>query len=277
MASVVFVRWKDGSSTNGKVIKSNLDNSVYLPHGFETMFKFAQVIDPVVKCSLSEEGKPWILSPLVSSINTMTAWLPQNADLPLPPHTSRHSSDTTRSSHESGSWGLLDKLKRGHNRHGSTSSVGSRESNGSLSGSANSSTDHLDHAYGTHSRSSTPVSVAHTTGSINNGSSAGTDGDSDFPLGHWRQNLEEDTTFFIPDKHSMNTAQRCSHFQSEEARRPYMNFNTGDIRLVLSLNVRKYLNGQPVRYTCRTLDGNTIFWAVQFEFVGSSRASSPIA
>ncbi|KAK3825871.1 MAG: hypothetical protein J3Q66DRAFT_365588 [Benniella sp.] len=45
-------------------------------------------------------------------------------------------------------------------------------------------------------------------------------------------------------------------------------------------SVRKYLNGQPVRYTCRTLDGNTVFWAVQFEFVDSSqpdRASTSIA
>ncbi|KAK3825870.1 MAG: hypothetical protein J3Q66DRAFT_328787 [Benniella sp.] len=204
---------------------TDFDNSVHLPHGFDTMFKFAQVIDPVVKSSLSEEGKPWILSPLVSSITTMTAWLPQNADLPSPPHMPRYSSDTTRSSHESSSWGLLGKLKRGHNHHGSTSSVGSYEFNESPSGSASSSTEHLDHAHGTHSRtvepsplSSTPASAAHTTGSINDGSSAGTDGldDSDFPLGYWRQHLEEDTTFFMPDKHSMNTARRRSRFQSEE-------------------------------------------------------------
>jgi hypothetical protein len=70
--------------------------------------------------------------------------------------------------------------------------------------------------------SSTLASVAHTAGSINDGSSAGTDGDSDFPLGHWRQHLEEDTTFFVPDKHSMDTAHRRSHFQSEAARRQFV-------------------------------------------------------
>lgn len=253
------------------------------------MFKFAQVIDPVVKTSLSEEGKPWILSPLVSSINILTAWRPRDADLPSPPITPRQSMDTARSLHGSGSsWGFLNKLKHGHHSSAaSTSSNGSRDINDSRSSSANNSTERLeDHVHGTHHRviepsplSSTPDSSRHVTGSTTSNSLD----DSDMPLGHWRQSLEEDTTFFRPDKHSMSTSHRRSHFQSEEARRqfvfkpdlvhgfeffsPYMNFNTGDVKLVLSLNVRKYLNDQPVRYTCRTLDGNTVFWAVQFEFV----------
>ena len=81
----------------------------------------------------------------------------------------------------------------------------------------------------------------------------------------------------------MTTPQRRKHFQTEEARKrfvfrndlvhgfeffsPHMDFNTFDIRMGLSMNIRKYLAGQPVRYTCRTLNGDTVFWAVQFELV----------
>jgi len=81
----------------------------------------------------------------------------------------------------------------------------------------------------------------------------------------------------------MTTPQRRKYFQTEDARKqftfkpelvhgfeffsPHMDFNTFDIRMGLSMNIRKYLLDQPVRYTCRTLDGSTVFWAVQFELV----------
>ncbi|KAI7831306.1 hypothetical protein BC939DRAFT_375883, partial [Gamsiella multidivaricata] len=178
---------------------TDFDRAVQLPQGFDTMFKIAKYIDPVVKTSLSENEKPWILSPLISSINTMAAWRPQDANLPSPPMTPQHATD-----------------------------------------------------------------IAHGMSLSDSGRS-------------WN------TTFFMPDKKSMSTAQRRKQFQTEEARKqfvfkpdlvhgfeffaPYMDFNTGNIKMALSMNILRYLNGQPVRYTCRSLDGNVVFWAVQFEFV----------
>ncbi|KAF9953575.1 hypothetical protein BGZ72_005328 [Mortierella alpina] len=301
---------------------TDFDRSVELPQGFETMLKIARYIDPVVRTSLTKDGQPWILSPLVSSINTMAAWRPQDANLPSPPLTPRHSADIARSSHaneSSSMWGFLGKLKRGN--RGSAISLGSNTSNtsqefySSQPSSANNSSDHLDSSVQDHNASRHPsnrynngaaVHHSHKTEpsslSVSSASSdrtgtgstetiglegkKGRDLDvdsSDTPLGKWRQHIDEDTTFFMPDKTSMTTPQRRKHFQTEEARKqftfkpelvhgfeffsPHMDFNTFDIRMGLSMNIRKYLLDQPVRYTCRTLDGSTVFWAVQFELV----------
>ncbi|KAF9291236.1 hypothetical protein BGZ68_004756 [Mortierella alpina] len=306
---------------------TDFDRSVELPQGFETMLRIARYIDPVVRTSLTKDGQPWILSPLVSSINTMAAWRPQDANLPSPPLTPRHSADISRSTHESSSmWGFLGKFKRGN--RSSAASVGSNTSQefySSQPSSANNSSDHLDlsaqdhnasrhfsHRYVNgstlhHSQTIEPSSLSIsssssdrtgtaavtpvTTGSGNVetvdpecmlGSELDADG-SNMPLGKWRQHIDEDTTFFMPDKANMTTPQRRKHFQTEEARKqftfkpelvhgfeffsPHMDFNTFDIRMGLSMNIRKYLLDQPVRYTCRTLDGSTVFWAVQFELV----------
>ncbi|KAF9141703.1 hypothetical protein BGX30_004292 [Mortierella sp. GBA39] len=184
---------------------TDFDRAVELPHGFETMLRVARYIDPVVKTSLTMDDQPWILSPLVSSINTLAAWRPQDVILPSPPLTPRQTADMAHAlnmSESSAMWGFLGKLKRG-------------------------------------TRSSA-VSA-------------------------------------------MTTAQRRKYFQTEVARKqfvfktdlvhgfefysPHMDFNTFDIHMGLSMNIRKYLAGQPVRYTCRTLSGDVVFWAVQFELV----------
>ncbi|KAF8915781.1 hypothetical protein BGZ58_005422 [Dissophora ornata] len=81
----------------------------------------------------------------------------------------------------------------------------------------------------------------------------------------------------------MRTAERRRHFQNADARKmffklnlvhgfeffaPYMNFITGGISIGgIVLKVFKYPNGQPVRYTCSMLDGETVFWVVQFELI----------
>jgi len=127
---------------------TDFDRSVELPQGFETMLRIARYIDPVVRTSLTKDGQPWILSPLVSSINTMAAWRPQDANLPSPPLTPRHSADIARTTHtnESGSmWGFLGKLKRG-NRSSAVSegSNTSQEFYSSLPSSVNNSSDHLE-------------------------------------------------------------------------------------------------------------------------------------
>ncbi|GJJ68743.1 hypothetical protein EMPS_01089 [Entomortierella parvispora] len=294
---------------------TDFDRSVELPQGFETMLKIARYIDPVVRTSLTKDGKPWILSPLVSSINTMAAWRPQDANLPSPPLTPRHSTEMAQAlnmSESSSMWGFLGKLKKGN--RGSVASLNSNTSHGiygSQPNSANNSTDHLDAAHHNHHRYTngsshvgehSSLSSSTTSSDWARGSSmaSSTDhlrqngastvptteaifDDSDMPLGQWRSHVEEDTTFFIPKKPSMTTPQRRKHFQTEEARKqfvfktdlvhgfeffsPHMDFNTFDIRMGLSMNIRKYLRGQPVRYTCRTLNGDTVFWAVQFELV----------
>ncbi|KAG0337878.1 hypothetical protein BG004_007455 [Podila humilis] len=298
---------------------TDFDRSVDLPDGFEMMLKIARYIDPVVRTSLTKDGQPWILSPLVSSINTMAAWKPTDAEpasrkLPSPPATPRASVDISRafSMMESGvsagagavssAWGFLGKLKKG-----SRSSV-------AISASANTSTDHLDtrinkrmsmppNAFsgtppitpstspqpGTFSPAASSSTsddwskMSKTTPSSSSSNSSLTVDVNDKALGPWRQIVEEDTTFFLPNKPSLTTPQRRKHFQTEENRKefkyqtdlvygyeffsPHMDFNTFDIRMGLSMNVRKYLAGQPVRYVCRTLDGKTVFWAVQFELV----------
>jgi hypothetical protein len=299
---------------------TDFDRSVELPKGFETMLKVARYIDPVVRTSLTEDGKPWILSPLVSSINTMSAWRPQDANLPSPPLTPRQSTEISQAlnmSESSSMWGFLGKLKKGN--RGSVASLSSQTSfgiYGSQPNSANNSTDQLEnhqqhlnrytngssssHIPAEHSslsssttssdwnRASSSASSTDHISQHNSGTSTAptTDqvlDDSEMPLGHWRSHLEEDTTFFLPNKSSMTTPQRRRYFQTEETRKqfvyrtdlvhgfeffsPHMDFNTFDIRMGLSMNIRKYLAGQPVRYTCRTLNGETVFWAVQFELV----------
>ncbi|KAF8925119.1 hypothetical protein BGZ58_001122, partial [Dissophora ornata] len=111
---------------------TDFDRAVKLPTAFDVMFKVAQYIDPVVKTSLTEDGKPWILSPLVSSINVMTAWRPQDTNFPSPPITPRHSAELLRShttsEHHNSSWGFIGKFKRGNR-----SSVASAASGSSIS------------------------------------------------------------------------------------------------------------------------------------------------
>lgn len=302
------------------------------------MLKIARYIDPVVRTSLTKDGKPWILSPLVSSINTMTAWKPQDANLPSPPLTPRQSTDMSHgllneshsSSSSSSMWGFLGLGKKRHKRS-SVMSNSSTDIYGSYNNSPNPSQlniagshssafsgDSPNHAhFNVGSRSSTfpstssdspnpshfaagsNSSIFNDTGSLGSSTTSsdwattpnsaaeiadvGTQDEVTAALGHWRQHLDEDTTFFMPHKPSMSTPQRRKHFQSEQHRKefvfrpelvhgfeffsPHMDFNTFDIRMGLSMNIRKYLAGQPVRYTCRTLGGETVFWAVQFELV----------
>ncbi|KAG0002641.1 hypothetical protein BGZ80_002730 [Entomortierella chlamydospora] len=241
---------------------TDFDHAVDLPKGFDIMFKIAKYIDPVVK-SITEGENPWILSPLVSSINIMSAWRPQDQNLPSPPLTPRPSGEMMRptgltdpSHGHTHKLGLLGKLRRSHQYDSSCDGCNSHQS------SPNSSTDRLS------------IQVTTPTEPLDN---------SDTPLGLWRGHLEEDTSVCMRQKHFTNTTQRRKYFQTEQARRefvfkpylvygfeffsPHIDFNTFDIHLGLSMNIRKYLRGQPVRYTCRTLSGDKVFWAVQFELV----------
>ncbi|KAF9924168.1 hypothetical protein FBU30_005810 [Linnemannia zychae] len=283
---------------------TDFDKSVELPDGFEMMLKICRYIDPVVQTSLSKDGKPWILSPLVSSINTMSAWRPNEVKLPSPPITPRPSVDITRSfsitdnavtGAVSNAWGFLGKLKRGTRAsvigYSSPSKQDSSSSLNNYTSNKSASSDQLDKSHyteGLHTITSPstpqPESLSSSATSADWVAETSNDfNDEGMPLGAWRQHVDEDTTFFIPGKPSLTTAQRRKHFQSEQNRKdfkfktdivhafeffsPHMDFNTFDIRLGLSMNVRKYLCDQPVRYICRTLDGETVFWAVQFELV----------
>ncbi|KAF9191442.1 hypothetical protein BGZ49_003547, partial [Haplosporangium sp. Z 27] len=232
---------------------TDFDHEVELPKGFDVMFKIAKYIDPVVK-SVTSGDKPWILSPLVSSINIMSAWMPQDPALPSPPSTPRHSGDFSEPSHShSHKVGLLNKLRRSHH-------FDSEDGYSSHHTTPNHSSDHL--------QAPSPVKPFD---------------DSTRPLGQWRRHIEEDTSVCMDQKHITNTTQRRKHFQTEKARRefifkpdhvygfeffsPHIDFNTFDIRLGLSMNIRKYLKGQPVRYTCRSLSGDAVFWVVQFDLI----------
>ncbi|KAG0237430.1 hypothetical protein BGW42_001006 [Actinomortierella wolfii] len=303
-----FKREWDG---NQVYFGTDFDRSVKLPSGFEIMFNVAKYIDPVVKTSISEEGQPWILSPLVSSINSMSAWRPQDAIFPSPPLTPRQSVEFSNGvpppeqpSYQSSMWGLFGKFKKSNrhsmiNLHTSSGSSTPVHKSSSMPYQGNNISDTQLPLSSSATRSMSVMNSAST--SPNSGSMEfSNDRDEarvtektreiedaeqkgEFPLGHWRQNIEEDTTFFLSDQKSLSTAQRRKYFQSEDNRdafvfkpeyvhgfeffSPHMDFNTFDIRLGLSMNIRKYLNDQPVRYTCRTLDGSTVFWAVQFELV----------
>ncbi|KAF9916172.1 hypothetical protein BX616_004443 [Lobosporangium transversale] len=294
---------------------TDFDRPVELPDGFEMMLKVARYIDPVVKASFTKDGKPWVLSPLVSSINTMSAWRHGDAKPPSPPLTPRPSMDISRAfsmsensvtGAVSSAWGFLGKFKRG-NRSSVMSISSTASNNDSNNGSSygisrSASSDQVDKLR-QNSGQTLPVPVPSITSPptpqpeslSSSANSADWDAnkelkkiaaavdDSELPLGEWRQHVEEDTTFFLPGQASLTTAQRRKYFQTEQSRKdftynkdlvygfeffsPHMDFNTFDIRLGLSMNIRKYLAEQPVRYTCRTLDGSTVFWAVQFELV----------
>ncbi|KAF9539512.1 hypothetical protein EC957_005349 [Mortierella hygrophila] len=265
---------------------TDFDRSVELPHGFETMLRVARYIDPVVKTSLTMDGQPWILSPLVSSINTLAAWRPQDAILPSPPLTPRQTADMAHAlnmSESSAMWGFLGKLKRGNRSSAvSVSSHTSHDVYGSQPASTNNSNDHLEDSQHNHGSGNSSLSSSPSSSDWPNGSNPTIAfDDSGMPLGQWRPHVEEDTAFFM--KKAMTTAQRRKYFQTEAARKqfvfktdlvhgfefysPHMDFNTFDIHMGLSMNIRKYLAGQPVRYTCRTLSGDVVFWAVQFELV----------
>ncbi|KAG0304349.1 hypothetical protein BGZ98_005629 [Dissophora globulifera] len=298
---------------------TDFDRPIGLPDGFEMMLKLARYIDPIVQANLTKDGKPWILSPLVSSINTMAAWRPQDTKLPSPPPSPRPTMDLTRafsvtenvSGAVSSAWGFLGRLKSGNrntimvvNNTTSNSNDNSRLPGYKTAHSA--SSDQVDKrglSIGTTLRDSStmtlpatpqPESVASSSASSADWKDATSEIDATaaieeeeekggMPLGQWRQHIEEDTTFFLQGQPSLNTTQRRKYFQGEQNRKnfvyntdlvygfeffsPHMDFNTGNIRMALSFNVLKYLNEQPVRYICRTLDGKTVFWAVQFEFV----------
>ncbi|KAI8357629.1 hypothetical protein B0O80DRAFT_445440 [Mortierella sp. GBAus27b] len=295
---------------------TDFDRPVELPDGFEMMLKVCRYIDPVVRTSITKDGKPWILSPLVSSINTMSAWRHDDV-LPSPPLTPRPSMDLARSGSVtenvagavSSAWGFLGKFKRGNRASvmSISSSANDHSGQNSHSTSRSASTDQLDKLRSNNSSpapsepqsiaaspaGSEPASLASSATSTEwdaaaamskkEGAATEAKEEGSMPLGRWRQHLEEDTRFFADKSSTMTTAQRRKHFQSEQHRKdfvfnkdlvygfeffsPHMDFNTFDIRLGLSLNVRKYLNSQPVRYTCRSLDGSKVFWAVEFELI----------
>ncbi|KAF9432676.1 hypothetical protein BGZ76_010460 [Entomortierella beljakovae] len=230
---------------------TDFDHKVELPHGFDVMLKVARFIDPVVKTA-TDLDKPWILSPLVSSINVITAWRPQDVILPSPPTTPRQSADMSYTYRRR----LLSKLK-----------LGRRE----------------DHPDGEEHQQLSPSDSTENLSASPQRESTEVFDETEMPLGPWRRDIYEDTSFFTNDKHITTTSQRRKHFQAEKERRefkfktdlvygfeffsPHFDFNTFDIRLGLSMNIRKYLNNQPVRYTCRSLSGDVVFWVVQFELV----------
>ncbi|KAK9762004.1 hypothetical protein K7432_012661 [Basidiobolus ranarum] len=104
-------------------------------------------------------------------------------------------------------------------------------------------------------------------------------------LGPWKwggeYRLEEHNASITGQE--MTAAKRRKHFFDIDVRRkfiydtnqvyafdffaPHMDFNTFDAKLGISINVEKYIEGHPIRYTCRSKDGETIYFVLQFDQV----------
>ncbi|KAK9721650.1 hypothetical protein K7432_003244 [Basidiobolus ranarum] len=104
-------------------------------------------------------------------------------------------------------------------------------------------------------------------------------------LGPWKwggeHRLEEQNSFITG--HEMSVSKRRKYFFDIDVRHkykfetsqvfafdffaPHMDFNTFDAKLGISFNVEKYMEGHPIRYTCRSKDGKIIYFVLQFEQV----------
>ncbi|ORX88435.1 hypothetical protein K493DRAFT_341280 [Basidiobolus meristosporus CBS 931.73] len=104
-------------------------------------------------------------------------------------------------------------------------------------------------------------------------------------LGPWKwggeNRLEEHNAYITGQE--MSVTKRRKHFFDIDVRRefkfdtkqvfafdffaPHMDFNTFDVKLGISINVEKYIDNHPIRYTCRSKDGETIYFVLQFDQV----------
>ncbi|KAI9099510.1 hypothetical protein DFS34DRAFT_693906 [Phlyctochytrium arcticum] len=102
------------------------------------------------------------------------------------------------------------------------------------------------------------------------------------------EELEEDTTLLVDGSNPSpfpadGINERRKYFQSEKARKalvfkpdnvynfeifaPFMNLNTFDLSLGISINLLQYLNKQPIRLISKSLVKNVPFFVIEFDLV----------
>lgn len=70
-------------------------------------------------------------------------------------------------------------------------------------------------------------------------------------------------TWFLDEKHRKRFIFHPDTVYSFDFASPYVDMNEIVLKMGINIHVAKYLDGQPVRYECRTRDGSILFWALE--------------
>lgn len=73
--------------------------------------------------------------------------------------------------------------------------------------------------------------------------------------------------WFLDERHRKRFLFHPDTVYSFDFASPYVDLNDLVLKMGISINAGKYLGDQPVRYECRTRDGRTLFWAVEFGLI----------
>ncbi|RGB42283.1 hypothetical protein C1646_683686 [Rhizophagus diaphanus] len=105
------------------------------------------------------------------------------------------------------------------------------------------------------------------------------------PIEPWvyygKHHLEEDTKLIFPDK-NLNASERRKYFLAPSVRQSYVfdpshiyscdffnnftNFSTMNADMIIKFSMSKVLNNQPIRFVCRTKDGDAIFFVIEIDY-----------
>lgn len=69
--------------------------------------------------------------------------------------------------------------------------------------------------------------------------------------------------WFLDEKHRKRFIFHPDTVYSFDFASPYVDMNELVLKMGININVAKYLDGQPVRYECRSRDGSVLFWALE--------------
>lgn len=69
--------------------------------------------------------------------------------------------------------------------------------------------------------------------------------------------------WFLDEKHRKRFIFHPDTVYSFDFASPYVDMNEITLKMGISIPVAKYLDGQPVRYECRTRDGKILFWSLE--------------
>jgi hypothetical protein len=141
-----------------------------------------------------------------------------------------------------------------------------------------------------------PLIATMNTVAIHNSPVESISPNSPAPLPEWpslnAKHVVEETSAGIPQNHHMEVNERRKYFKEVSHRQgcivspnqvydfdfynPFLDFENMLIKFPavhLSINMLKYYNGEPLRYSCKSRDHNTTFFLVQFELVETSSTS----
>lgn len=238
------------------------DKKLNLPRGSGLALAFAQRIDPSMEYEMYSDT-PFICSPILCAMNTVHI---QPLLAPDPARLLRRSANNSAGTCSARS-SLFETALRSQDdpARGITEPLTLPE--WTYGGKHEILDENLMAAWS--SWTVTPSTHGHTYGGNSSTSIAGGSQNSSLikAVSKTKTSASHRRQWFLDERHRRRFQFHPDTVYSFDFASPYVDMNQLVLKLGININAAKYLDGQPVRYECRTRDGSILFWAVELGLV----------